>query len=432
MITLNQEERKVKIMSKKNILTELKWRGVVKQITNEQRIIDAQLAHKGVYCGFDPTADSLHVGHLIPIILLERFNKAGFKSIALIGGGTGMIGDPSFKSDERVLQTTQQVELNQKAIEKQLKKIIPNVEFKNNADWLGSMKMIDFLRDVGKDFTLGYLLAKDSIARRIETGLSITEFSYTMLQAYDFYKLYSTADCYIQVGGSDQWGNITSGTDYIGTKVGRDKTKAAGLTINLLTKKDGQKFGKSEGGAVWLDPEKTSIYDFYQFWINQDDDDAEQLLKWLTFLTEDEIDKLVKQASLDPKQRLLQKSVAKEITEFVHGHEGLEQAIKVSEALFSGDLTKLTKGEFLMAFNTVDNLSLNKSTTIIDALVEGKVASSKREAREFLTANAISINGQVINDENLVLTSLDPLHEHYLFVKRGKKKFFGIKLKKED
>jgi len=397
-------------MSKKNILTELKWRGVVKQITNEQRIIDAQLAHKGVYCGFDPTADSLHVGHLIPIILLERFNKAGFRSIALIGGGTGMIGDPSFKSDERVLQTTQQVELNQKAIEKQLKQIIPNVEFKNNADWLGSMKMIDFLRDVGKDFTLGYLLAKDSIARRIETGLSITEFSYTMLQAYDFYKLYSTADCYIQVGGSDQWGNITSGTDYIGTKVGRDKTKAAGLT---------------------LDSEKTSIYDFYQFWINQDDDDSEQLLKWLTFLTEDEIDKLIKQASLDPKQRLLQKRLAKEITEFVHGHEGLEQAIKVSEALFSGDLTKLTKGEFLMAFNTVDNLSLNKSTTIIDALVEGNMASSKREAREFLTANAISINGHVVNDENMVLTSLDPLHDHYLFVKRGKKKFFGIKIKEE-
>jgi len=415
---------------KKNIIEELTWRGLIKQVTNEKRILEAEANQQGVYCGFDPTADSLHVGHLIPIILLERFARFGFKPIALIGGGTGMIGDPSFKSAERVLQTAEQVEVNEKAIAKQLKTMIPKVNYQNNKTWLGKMTLIDFLRDVGKDFTLGYLLAKDSIQRRIGTGLSVTEFSYTMLQAYDFYRLYEDHDCRVQVGGSDQWGNITSGTDYIGTKVGRDQTKAAGLTINLLTKKDGKKFGKTESGAVWLDADKTSVYEFYQFWLNQDDQDAEEFLKFLTFLTEQEIKDLVKEAKANPKARIMQHRLATEVTEFVHGSAGVETALKISEALFTGNLRDLNKETFLIAFNTLPHVEMSKDTTLMEALIETGAASSKREAREFLKANAISVNDVAITEENQKLKELKPYFDEYYLIRRGKKKFVGIKVKK--
>ncbi|AUF83365.1 tyrosine--tRNA ligase [Mesoplasma syrphidae] len=411
-----------------NIISELNWRGLAKQITNESKLLEAQKGSKAVYCGFDPTASSLHVGHLMMIVTLQRFGKAGFKPIALIGGGTGMIGDPSFKSDERVLQTNEQVLTNVKAIEKQLRAIIPNVTFANNADWLNKMSLIDFLRDVGKDFTLSYLLAKESIATRIQTGLSITEFSYTMLQAYDFWHLYSNMDCKVQIGGSDQWGNITSGTDYINSKVGRDNSQAAGFTIPLLVKSDGKKFGKTESGAVWLDATKTSEYEFYQFWINQDDADCERMMKYLTFLSSEEIVNLQTQHNQAPTQRIMQKQLASEITRFVHQQDGLDKAIKLTEAFFQGNITNLDKSLLKDALLAIPSTTLKAETAIIDAIVASKCASSKREAREFMKSNAITFNDIIVNDENLKLSAIPLLENEFILIKRGKRKYFGIKI----
>ena len=412
-----------------NIISELTWRGLVKQYTSEERILSAQENKAGVYCGFDPTADSLHVGHLIPITLLKRFQSFGFHPIALIGGGTGMIGDPSFKSQERVLQTAQQVKVNADAITKQLKGIIPEVKFADNFEWLEGLTLLDFLRDVGKDFTLAYLLNKESIKTRIETGLSVTEFSYTMLQAYDFYQLYQKYNCRVQIGGSDQWGNITSGTDLIGAKLGRDQTTAAGLTINLLTKKDGKKFGKTESGAVWLDAQKTSVYEFYQFWFNQDDLDAYQMLKFFTFLTEAEIEELKHQATNRPQLRLMQIKLAEAMTLFVHHEEGLKSANHITDAFFKGDLKNLNDEELKVVFHTIPSGEIASGSLLVDGLVVSKAAGSKREAREFLQAGAISINGEVINDENFVLSTDLALNHQYLFIKRGKRKFFGLEFK---
>ncbi|QVK09593.1 tyrosine--tRNA ligase [Mycoplasma mycoides] len=413
---------------KNNILEELKWRGLIKQITNESKILDAQNNNDAVYCGFDPTADSLHVGHLMMIITLKRFADYNFKPIALIGGATGMIGDPSFKANERVLQTKDQVEHNINKISAQLKQIIPNVNFVNNNTWLSNISLIDFLRDIGKHFNLSYLLAKESIATRIQTGLSVTEFCYTMLQAYDFYYLYKNNNCSIQIGGSDQWGNITSGIDFISDTINKNN-KASGLTINLLTKSDGQKFGKTESGAIWLDKTKTSEYEFYQFWFNQTDQDSINLLKCLTFLTKDQIDNLIKEHQNQPSKHLLQKALASEMTKFVHQQQGLDKALKLTEAFFSGDLFSLTDDLFKMALNSLPNTQINKDTKVIDALIELKAASSKREAREFLTNKAIMINNQIIEDENTLISSFDLIQNKYLLVKKGKKKYFVILIK---
>ncbi|WFQ94196.1 tyrosine--tRNA ligase [Mycoplasma feriruminatoris] len=413
---------------KNNILEELKWRGLIKQVTNESKILDAQNNSDAVYCGFDPTADSLHVGHLMMIITLKRFADFNFKPIALIGGATGMIGDPSFKASERVLQTKDQVDHNIKKISEQLKEIIPTVSFVNNNTWLANISLIDFLRDIGKHFNLSYLLAKESIATRIQTGLSVTEFCYTMLQAYDFYHLYKNNNCSIQIGGSDQWGNITSGIDFISDTINKNN-KAAGLTINLLTKSDGQKFGKTESGAVWLDKNKTSEYEFYQFWFNQTDQDCINLLKCLTFLTKDQIDQLVKEHEKEPYKHFLQKALASEMTQFVHKKQGLEKALKLTDAFFSGDLFSLTDDLFQMALNSLPNTQISKETKVIDALIQLKTASSKREAREFLTNKAIMINNQIIEDENILISDFKLIENKYLLVKKGKKKYFVILVK---
>ncbi|WFQ95842.1 tyrosine-tRNA ligase [Mycoplasma feriruminatoris] len=413
---------------KNNILEELKWRGLIKQVTNESKILDAQNNSDAVYCGFDPTADSLHVGHLMMIITLKRFADFNFKPIALIGGATGMIGDPSFKASERVLQTKDQVDHNIKKISEQLKEIIPTVSFVNNNTWLANISLIDFLRDIGKHFNLSYLLAKESIATRIQTGLSVTEFCYTMLQAYDFYHLYKNNNCSIQIGGSDQWGNITSGIDFISDTINKNN-KAAGLTINLLTKSDGQKFGKTESGAVWLDKNKTSEYEFYQFWFNQTDQDCINLLKCLTFLTKDQIDQLVKEHEKEPYKHFLQKALASEMTQFVHKKQGLEKALKLTDAFFSGDLFSLTDDLFQMALNSLPNTQISKETKVIDALIQLKAASSKREAREFLTNKAIMINNQIIEDENILISDFKLIENKYLLVKKGKKKYFVILVK---
>ncbi|QHX36955.1 tyrosyl-tRNA synthetase [Spiroplasma sp. BIUS-1] len=411
-----------------SILEELKQRDLLKQFTNEEKIIKAQNEGAGIYCGFDPTADSLHVGHLIQIINLKRFKDFGFAPIAILGGGTGMIGDPSFKSEERNLLTLEQVSQNVEGIKKQLNFLIPDINVVNNNDWLGKMSLIDFLREIGKDFNLAYLLAKENISSRIEKGLSITEFSYTMLQGYDFFRLYEDQNCWVQIGGSDQWGNITSGTDYIASRVGRENSKACGITMNLLTKKDGVKFGKTESGAVWLDKTKTSEYEFYQFFINQDDEDCEKLFKFLTTLPLEEIEKVKQEHSKEPFKRIMQKRLAQEVTTFVHGKEGLEKAEKITQALFSGELMQLEKNELLSIINSMQKTEVKSGLQITDFLVETKIASSKREARELLNEGAISINNNNKLNEELTVDSKMLTVENFIIVKKGKKKYFVIEM----
>jgi tyrosyl-tRNA synthetase len=409
-----------------SILDELKWRDILKQVTNEDKVAKAQQSGAALYCGFDPTADSLHVGHLIQIMNLKRFQDFGFHPLAIIGGGTGMIGDPSFKAAERKLLTIETVDEYVSGIKAQLNRLIPDITVVNNADWLRKMSLIDFLRFVGKDFNLAYLLAKDNIASRIEKGLSITEFAYTMLQAYDFYELYENYNCRVQIGGSDQWGNITSGTDYISSRIGHAESDACGVTMNLLTKKDGTKFGKTESGAVWLDAAKTSEYEFYQFFINQDDADCEKFLKYLTFLSESEIKAIISEHQTAPHKRIMQNRLADEVTLFVHGRDGLERAKKITASFFNGTLSDLSEAELRSTFNSIPLAESTFGLGIVDFLVKNQIASSNREAREFIQSGAIAINDQKITTEDVIVAKDMAIFKDILIVKRGKKKYFAV------
>lgn len=415
-----------------NVLIEdLKWRGLIYQQTDEQGIED--LLNKEqvtLYCGADPTADSLHIGHLLPFLTLRRFQEHGHRPIVLIGGGTGMIGDPSGKSEERVLQTEGQVDKNIEGISKQMHNIFEfgtdhGAVLVNNRDWLGQISLISFLRDYGKHVGVNYMLGKDSIQSRLEHGISYTEFTYTILQAIDFGHLNRELNCKIQVGGSDQWGNITSGIELMRRMYGQ--TDAYGLTIPLVTKSDGKKFGKSESGAVWLDAEKTSPYEFYQFWINQSDEDVIKFLKYFTFLGKEEIDRLEQSKNEAPHLREAQKTLAEEVTKFIHGEEALNDAIRISQALFSGDLKSLSAKELKDGFKDVPQVTLSNGTTnIIDVLIETGVSPSKRQAREDVNNGAIYINGERQQDVNYELTSDDKIDSEFTIIRRGKKKYFMV------
>ncbi|AGO30072.1 TPA: tyrosine--tRNA ligase [Staphylococcus aureus] len=415
-----------------NVLIEdLKWRGLIYQQTDEQGIED--LLNKEqvtLYCGADPTADSLHIGHLLPFLTLRRFQEHGHRPIVLIGGGTGMIGDPSGKSEERVLQTEEQVDKNIEGISKQMHNIFEfgtdhGAVLVNNRDWLGQISLISFLRDYGKHVGVNYMLGKDSIQSRLEHGISYTEFTYTILQAIDFGHLNRELNCKIQVGGSDQWGNITSGIELMRRMYGQ--TDAYGLTIPLVTKSDGKKFGKSESGAVWLDAEKTSPYEFYQFWINQSDEDVIKFLKYFTFLGKEEIDRLEQSKNEAPHLREAQKTLAEEVTKFIHGEEALNDAIRISQALFSGDLKSLSAKELKDGFKDVPQVTLSNGTTnIIDVLIETGVSPSKRQAREDVNNGAIYINGERQQDVNYELTSDDKIDSEFTIIRRGKKKCFMV------
>lgn len=415
-----------------NVLIEdLKWRGLIYQQTDEQGIED--LLNKEqvtLYCGADPTADSLHIGHLLPFLTLRRFQEHGHRPIVLIGGGTGMIGDPSGKSEERVLQTEEQVDKNIEGISKQMHNIFEfgtdhGAVLVNNRDWLGQISLISFLRDYGKHVGVNYMLGKDSIQSRLEHGISYTEFTYTILQAIDFGHLNRELNCKIQVGGSDQWGNITSGIELMRRMYGQ--TDAYGLTIPLVTKPDGKKFGKSESGAVWLDAEKTSPYEFYQFWINQSDEDVIKFLKYFTFLGKEEIDRLEQSKNEAPHLREAQKTLAEEVTKFIHGEEALNDAIRISQALFSGDLKSLSAKELKDGFKDVPQVTLSNGTTnIIDVLIETGVSPSKRQAREDVNNGAIYINGERQQDVNYELTSDDKIDSEFTIIRRGKKKYFMV------
>ncbi|HCG74559.1 tyrosine--tRNA ligase [Staphylococcus caprae] len=413
------------------LIDDLKWRGLIYQQTDEQGIED--LLNKEqvtLYCGADPTADSLHIGHLLPFLTLRRFQEHGHRPIVLIGGGTGMIGDPSGKSEERVLQTEEQVEANVQGLSKQMHRLFEfgtdkGAVLVNNKDWLGQISLISFLRDYGKHVGVNYMLGKDSIQTRLEHGISYTEFTYTILQAIDFGHLNRELNCKIQVGGSDQWGNITSGIELMRRMYGQ--TEAFGLTIPLVTKSDGKKFGKSESGAVWLDPEKTSPYEFYQFWINQSDEDVIKFLKYFTFLDKEEIDRLEQSKEEAPHLREAQKALAENVTKFIHGEEALNDAIRISKALFSGDLKSLSGKELKEGFKDVPQVTLSSETTnIIEALIETGIASSKRQAREDVNNGAIYINGERQQSVDYEFSNEDKIDNEFTIIRRGKKKYFMV------
>lgn len=419
---------------KNEFLKELQWRGLINDCTDFGAL--DELVEKGnitLYCGFDPTADSLHIGHLLMILILKRFQLAGHKPLALVGGATGLIGDPSGRSVERPDSNPETVVKWSESIKGQLSQFLDfndtevnGAEIVNNYDWTSNVSMIDFLRDVGKYFNVNYILAKDLVCSRLDSGMTFTEFSYTILQGMDFKHLYETKKCVLQIGGSDQWGNITSGLELIRKQLGHEE-KAVGLTMPLVTKADGTKFGKTAGGAVWLDRKKTSPYELYQFLINTADADVVKFLKYFTFLTKEEIEAVEAEFNEAPHLRHGQKVLAREVVTLVHGVEAYEQALKITEALFSGNLATLTAEEIEVGFKDVPSVELAEDLNLVDALVFAKAASSKRESREFINNNSISINGEKVNDLEFMITKENAIGGQFTVIRRGKKKYFLIK-----
>lgn len=410
-------------------LEELEYRGLLKDVTDRVGLEERIKTPMTVYCGFDPTADSLHVGHLQQILLLKRWEREGHRPIAVCGGATGMIGDPR-PTTERKLLTLEDVRHNVECIKGQLSRFLDfekegGALLVNNYDWLGNLNLLEFLRDYGKHFNVNYMLNKDTIASRLDKGISFTEFTYTILQAADWLHLYQTYKCEGQIGGSDQWGNLTSGTELIRKVEGAD-VKVFGITSPLITKSDGTKFGKSEGANVWLDPERTSAYEFYQFFINTSDDDVVNFLKRLTFLTPEEIDALEVSLREEPHKREAQKALARETTRLVHGEQGLEEALMISQTLFSGDFSALNVTQLKQALSGVPNVTVQDGVLLLDALVEGKICSSKREAREMISGNSISVNGEKINSLEAVLTKEAAYGKEITVIRKGKKNYFLV------
>lgn len=412
----------------KNIYDILDERGLVKDVTDEA-LRDRVEQPITLYCGFDPTGPTLHIGHLFPIILLKHFENAGHNPIAVIGGATGCIGDPSFKKDERSLNTYEVVEQYAASLTAQIERFFDHdkTKFVNNMDWTKNIGAIEFLRDYGKAFSVNNMIAKESVASRMDTGISFTEFSYPILQALDFKYLNDNYNCELQIGGSDQWGNITAGTELI-RKTSENK-KVFGLTVPLVTKSDGTKFGKSEGHAIWLDPNLTSPYEFYQFFVQSQDADVINYLKSFTFLEMEDINQLQVQVETEPFKRTAQKVLAYEVTKFVHGQEMADTAVKISEILFTGDLKQLSIEQIELNFKNVKMTEITNNTPLVDGLIECGLATSKREAREFITNNSISINGEKQSDLEYVLSGKDGIGEKYVMLKRGKKKYEFIIIK---
>ena len=439
-----------KIFEMRNLVEELRWRGLVHNIidgTEEQLLKESTTA----YIGFDPTSDSLHIGSLVPIILLVHLKNFGHKPIALVGGATGMIGDPSGKSDERNLLTEEILEKNVAGIKRVLSRFLDfnskeenTPVLVNNYDWMKDFSFIDFARDVGKRITVNYMMAKDSVKKRFSgdgPGMSFTEFTYQLIQGYDFYYLHKNYNCLLQMGGSDQWGNITTGTELVRRMNDNSETsesKAYALTCPLITKADGSKFGKSEGGNIWLDSDKTSVYKFYQYWINTSDADAERYIKIFTFLDKETIDALIAEHQQAPHLRLLQKRPAEEITTFVHSAEELQKAVDASNILFgnstSEDLKKLDSKTFLEVFEGVPQAEISKSDiaeglNIVDILA-GKTSflSSNGEARRALKENSISVNREKVT-EDYTVTGNDLINGQFILLQRGKKNYFVVEVK---
>ena len=421
-----------------DVLQDLEKRGLVHQATDLEGL-SKHLAENRVtlYCGFDPTADSLHIGHLLPVTILKRFKLAGHNPIALIGGGTGMIGDPSGRSSERSLNSAEVVRGFSEKIENQLGNLLQFDEgedavlARNNHDWLANMTIIDFLRDAGKHFGVNYMLAKDSVASRIEQGITYTEFSYMILQSLDFLKLYEQENCTLQIGGSDQWGNITAGMEFIRrSRDQEEEIKVFGLTVPLITKADGTKFGKTAGGAVWLDPEKTTPYEFYQFWINTDDRDVMKFLNYFTFLEPEELDKIQTDFDANPGIRSAQKRLAEEVTILVHGQQALEQAEKISASLFSGNLKELSANDIEQGFKDVPTFETDTDDiSLLDLLVNASISPSRRQAREDITNGAVYLNGDRNQELAYVVSSEDRIENKFTIIRRGRRNYFLISFK---
>lgn len=415
-------------MSKMNIFEELKVRGLIFQTTDEAALVKA-LTENSVtfYTGYDPTADSLHLGHLVPILNMRRLQLAGHNPVALVGGATGMIGDPSFKDSERSLQTTETVANWSNSIKNQLSRFLSfegdhAAKVVNNYDWFSSMNVLEFLRDIGKHFTINYMMSKESVKSRIETGISYTEFAYQILQGYDFYQLNENHGITLQIGGSDQWGNMVAGTDLIRKKSGNETHV---ITVPLITDSTGRKFGKSEGNAVWLDADKTSPYEFYQFWLNVADADAVKFLRIFTFLSLDDIDSLAKVFEAAPHERLAQKTLAKEVVSLVHGEAAYEQAVHISEQLFEGHIKALSVKDIKAGLKDVPNHTVTDDFdgNLVNLLVDAKISPSRRQAREDITNGAIYLNGERQTDLEYVLSDTDKLENELTVIRRGKKKY---------
>jgi len=406
---------------------ELKWRGLVKDISNPE--IENKLNNEKLtfYWGTDPTADSLHLGHYSSLVTAKRLAKYGHHPILLVGGATGLIGDPR-PTAEREIIDKEVLNKNLEGIKNQVNKIFDGkAEIVNNYDWFKGYEFLDFLRDVGKYINVNYMLDKDIIRRRLETGITYAEFSYTLIQGYDFYKLYKDKNCILQAEGSDQWGNITTGIDLV-RKITGDEVY--GFTMPLVLDKEGRKFGKSEGNALWLDENKTSSYKLYQYLVNVDDTMVIDYLKIFTFLTKEEIEELEKKNKEHPELREAHKALAREIITDLHGVSSYEKAVSMSEALFTGKFTDLTKEEIEELFASYEKVELSNNQNIVDVLINMHIASSKREAREFIQGNAISINGIKITDLDYVIEDKDFLNDTYIIIRRGKKNYYiGVKEK---
>ncbi|MEG0496592.1 MAG: tyrosine--tRNA ligase [Carnobacterium sp.] len=417
------------------IIDELIWRDAINQQTDEEGLNKLIKSKKiSLYCGMDPTGDSMHIGHLIPFMILKRFQLAGHRPVILIGGATGTIGDPSGKSEERVLQTMEQVQENVRRLSAQMVRLFDaggsnGIKMVNNYDWTKDLSLLDFLRDYGKNFNVNTMLAKDIVASRLETGISFTEFTYQILQSMDFLHLYQHEDVQLQIGGADQWGNITAGLEFIRKQEGSE-AEAYGLTIPLMLKADGTKFGKTAGGAVWLDPEKTTPYEFYQFWLNQDDRDVVKYLNYFTFLTKEEIDSLAEKVATEPHKREAQKTLAREMTLFVHGENALSDAEKITTALFSGDVKSLTANQIEEGFKNMPTFEAPKEErNIVEWLVDVVgIEPSRRQAREDITNGALSMNGEKVTSVDAIVTPENSFDERFILIRRGKKKYFLVKL----
>lgn len=411
------------------LLEDLKWRGLIKSMTDEDAFTRLVAKGTSIYCGFDPTAASLHIGHLVPIITLRRFQQAGIRIIAVVGAGTAMIGDPSGRSTERNLLSLDDTIRNGESIKLQLSKFI---DFSNdqkavlvsNYDWLSPITLIEFLRDFGKHFPVNYMLAKDTVASRLESGISYTEFTYMIIQAIDFLNLYKTQGCRLQLGGSDQWGNITSGVELIRRTTG--DTDVVGMTLPLITKSDGTKFGKSAGGSFWLDANLTHPYAIYQYFLNTPDADVEHFLKVFTFLTKEEIEAVSDASKQQPEARIGQRRLAQELVRIMHGDEMLAYVEKMSDILFNGDIRILSVRDLLASLEGVPSASMSGEKSLVDLLVESTLCASKREAREMVTGGAIFVNGDKVTDMNLMMTKEHALEGRLIVLRRGKKKYAVI------
>ena len=398
---------------------ELQWRGLVQEISSPDLIDKLNKGGLTFYIGTDPTADSMHIGHYSSFLISKRLAKAGHHPILLVGGGTGLIGDPK-PTAERPIISKEEVEKNIKGLTSQAEAIF-GFEVVNNYDWIKDISIIDFLRDYGKFFNVNYMLAKDHVKSRMDIGITYAEFSYMILQALDFYHLFETRGCTLQVAGSDQWGNITSGIELIRKKLDQE---AYGLVMPLVTDSTGKKFGKTEGNALWLSEEKTSSYELYQYLINLEDSMIIDYLKKLTFLTPEEIEKIDCQNKEHPELRLAHKALAREIITDLHGEQSYLEAVKISESLFSGDIHSFTSKDVEIAFRGLSPFHIEKDTNIVDLLVESLVCSSKREAREFIQNGSITFNGEKITDFNFLVTRDECIDGQYLVIRRGKKKYY--------